>query len=424
MINEINDNNQTCEICLENYDYNINDKIPKKLKCCGQTLCLKCLKDIYNRNNNKILCPICRRITYDKPEKLSTNKNVIEGYLNCLNCGKKVIKSELFLHLDSLKLRCKNCQNDDFPLNEYIPEIVGEITYFIKDYLNILNENNNFNDNKLIKFIENKIHKELQEFFKEIENLIVIDIRNKIINDINNKLKYNVNIDFKQFYNDIYTLKNNKDYLESFMKDDTNKKFSSQLIQDNLSFISLNMEKIRSEQNKFSTLMNLFKSNKLFTIKERININEIGNFFYNILDTMLSDYDNSDFFTGISYFDNMIQEGLINKNNIKKEDYEKMEKNYKFKIKNLEDQLIKLKIENDNNKNNNNNNDDDTVNDINNYKEHNKEKNDKYNNYSNKNNENNDKLYNNNNNFLINSDDNNNEFESFQKKKRNNLFDS
>ena len=432
---EINDNNQTCEICLENYDYQIKKKIPKKLNCCGQTICLECLNDIYNRNGNKIVCPICRKITYENPQKLKTNKNVLEGYLKCLNCGKKVIKSELFLHLDTLNLRCKNCQNNDFPLNEYIPEVVLEITNFIKDFKDLLNDNKIQNKNKLIMFIENKIHENLQEIFKEIENLILMNIRNKIIKDIINKLKYNPSSDFEQFYNDLKILKNNKDYLESFIKDDTNKKFSTQIIQDNLIFISLNLEKIRSEQNKYSTIMNLFNHNKLITIKERIKINEIGNLFNNILDTILSDYDNNVFLTGIEYFDNM-----IGNNSISKEEYQKMEKNYKFQIKNLENKINYLKSKNveendkkevkNKEKNNSNNNEFKLIKSDEISFEYKKEENlIKNKNYDNNNNKNQDNKNNNsleeisNKNILI-KNENNNEFDVFQSKRRKNLFNS
>ena len=432
---EINDNNQTCEICLENYDYQIKKKIPKKLNCCGQTICLECLNDIYNRNGNKIVCPICRKITYENPQKLKTNKNVLEGYLNCLNCGKKVIKSELFLHLDTLNLRCKNCQNNDFPLNEYIPEVVLEITNFIKDFKDLLNDNKIQNKNKLIMFIENKIHENLHEIFKEIENLILMNIKNKIIKDIINKLKYNPSSDFEQFYNDLKILKNNKDYLESFIKDDTNKKFSTQIIQDNLIFISLNLEKIRSEQNKYSTIMNLFNHNKLITIKERIKINEIGNLFNNILDTILSDYDNNVFLTGIKYFDNM-----IGNNSISKEEYQKMEKNYKFQIKNLENKINYLKSKNveendkkevkNKEKNNSNNNEFKLIKSDEISFEYKKEENlIKNKNYDNNNNKNQDNKNNNsleeisNKNILI-KNENNNEFDVFQSKRRKNLFNS
>ena len=437
---EINDNNQTCEICLENYDYQNKKKLPKILNCCSRTICLECLNDIYNRNGNKIVCPICRKITYENPQKLKTNKNVLEGYLNCLNCGKKVIKSELFLHLDTLNLRCKNCQNNDFPLNDYIPEVVFEITNFIKDFKDMLNENEVQNKNKLIMFIEYKIHKNLQEIFQEIENLILIDIRNKIIKDIINKLKYNPTKDFEQFYNDLKILKDNRDYLESFIKDDTNKKFSTQKIQDNLIFISLNLENIRREQNKYSTIMNLFNQNKLLTLKEKIKINEIGNLFNNILDTILSDYDNSVFFTGIEYFDNM-----IGNNSISKKDFEIMEKNYKFQIKNLENKINYLKsknVEENNNKEiKNKENSNSNKNEFKLIKsdeikfEYKKEENlDKNYNNSNKNKDilkdnNNSMNENHNKNNSINKNNNknqndDNEFELFQSKRRNNIFNS
>ena len=66
------DDNLTCQICLEKYDQHNPNKFPKKVLCCGQILCLNCIESIYKRNNNQILCPFCRKVTNIPPTQLET----------------------------------------------------------------------------------------------------------------------------------------------------------------------------------------------------------------------------------------------------------------------------------------------------------------------------------------------------------------
>ena len=66
------DNNLTCQICVEKYDQHNPNKFPKKVLCCGQILCLNCIESIYKRNNNQILCPFCRKVTNIPPTQLET----------------------------------------------------------------------------------------------------------------------------------------------------------------------------------------------------------------------------------------------------------------------------------------------------------------------------------------------------------------
>ena len=47
-----------CPICLEEFNNKIPEKIPKILKC-GDTLCSKCLRDLYL--SEKMACPICKK---------------------------------------------------------------------------------------------------------------------------------------------------------------------------------------------------------------------------------------------------------------------------------------------------------------------------------------------------------------------------
>ena len=51
----MNEENYTCEICCENYDLKTPLKLPKKVPCCNKTFCLKCLNEIYEKNNQTFI---------------------------------------------------------------------------------------------------------------------------------------------------------------------------------------------------------------------------------------------------------------------------------------------------------------------------------------------------------------------------------
>lgn len=72
------DDNLTCQICVEKYDQHNPNKFPKKVLCCGQILCLNCIESIYKRNNNQILCPFCRKVTNIPPTQLETVTSIFE----------------------------------------------------------------------------------------------------------------------------------------------------------------------------------------------------------------------------------------------------------------------------------------------------------------------------------------------------------
>ena len=62
-----------CDICLIDWDSKYN--IPKILPC-GHTVCLTCIKGIFNtckKRNNNFLCPICK---YNLSIKLKTEKDI------------------------------------------------------------------------------------------------------------------------------------------------------------------------------------------------------------------------------------------------------------------------------------------------------------------------------------------------------------
>ena len=49
-------NELICTIC--NSDYNIKEKLPRLLPCCGHTFCSQCLEKIIKKKKKKFLCPL------------------------------------------------------------------------------------------------------------------------------------------------------------------------------------------------------------------------------------------------------------------------------------------------------------------------------------------------------------------------------
>ena len=64
-----------CDLCLEEFSINDQEKLPKILKC-GHTFCSKCLKQ--KRCNGKIKCMFCSKETDEEVDKLIMNKCALE----------------------------------------------------------------------------------------------------------------------------------------------------------------------------------------------------------------------------------------------------------------------------------------------------------------------------------------------------------
>ena len=81
-----------CPICLEAFNNKIPNKIPKLLKC-GDTLCVKCLRDLYL--SEKIVCPICQKEINEIFEDIRINNYVLYDNNNiiCDLCLKEYTNS-------------------------------------------------------------------------------------------------------------------------------------------------------------------------------------------------------------------------------------------------------------------------------------------------------------------------------------------
>ena len=65
-----------CEICLEEYHNSFNSEKTPRILECGDTFCTQCLKKM-KKNQEKIICPVCRAESYEEIEKIRVNKYII-----------------------------------------------------------------------------------------------------------------------------------------------------------------------------------------------------------------------------------------------------------------------------------------------------------------------------------------------------------
>ena len=140
------DDNLTCQICLEKYDQHNPNKFPKKVLCCGQIFCLNCIESIYKRNNNQILCPLCRKVTNIPPTQLETVTSIFESFVSCPNCNGRITKNDLYINFETMSLKCIKCQQEDMSLATFLPDLVDDLSSFITGI-----ERNNMNLYQLIE---------------------------------------------------------------------------------------------------------------------------------------------------------------------------------------------------------------------------------------------------------------------------------
>ncbi|CAP35882.2 Protein CBG18425 [Caenorhabditis briggsae] len=61
------DSNMDCQICLQKYNGNSKNRIPRILKKCGHTMCHQCLKK--QEEDDQIVCPFDRKVTRLRAEQ-------------------------------------------------------------------------------------------------------------------------------------------------------------------------------------------------------------------------------------------------------------------------------------------------------------------------------------------------------------------
>ena len=105
------DDNNECPICFENYD--LDEKLPKKVPCCKKIICLECLDKIYKKNANDFKCCFCKQDIKKSPINLN-NAHILKKIktgkeLECLICKNKEDFINFFYDEDEKKIKCKKC---------------------------------------------------------------------------------------------------------------------------------------------------------------------------------------------------------------------------------------------------------------------------------------------------------------------------
>ena len=297
------DDNLTCQICLEKYDQHNPNKFPKKVLCCGQIFCLNCIEGIYKRNNNQILCPACRKVTNIPPTQLETVTSIFESFVSCPNCNGRITKKELYINLETMSLKCIKCQQKDMSLATFLPELVNELSSFMKGI-----ERNNMN---LFQLIELKLNQNLDDFFIKLKQ----ELASKLIDIIYSEIKSQLQYDVRTYIHDLDKLINSYKVMNNFLNNAAN--FNVNTLNNEIQYYSQNMEKIREESKNHNSVFKFIDTQStLFTLRNDIKDTEVQSFLLKIFETVLSDHKSDSLYTGIKVFDSKIEDIITKMENI------------------------------------------------------------------------------------------------------------
>ena len=293
------DDNLTCQICLEKYDQHNPNKFPKKVLCCGQIFCLNCIEGIYKRNNNQILCPLCRKVTNIPPTQLETVTSIFESFVSCPNCNGRITKNDLYINFETMSLKCIKCQQEDMSLATFLPDLVNELSSFITGI-----ERNNMN---LYQLIELKVNQNLDDFFIKLKQELASKLRDIIYSEIKSQLQYDV----RTYMHDLDKLINSYKVMNNFLNSAAN--FNVNTLNNEIQYYSQNMEKIREESTQYNYVFKFIDTQStLFTLRNDIKDTEVQSFLLNIFETVLSDHKSDSLYTGIKVFDSQIEDTFTN----------------------------------------------------------------------------------------------------------------
>ena len=263
------DDNLTCQICLEKYDQHNPNKFPKKVLCCGQIFCLNCIESIYKRNN-QILCPLCRKVTNIPPTQLETVTSIFKSFVSCPNCNGRITKNDLYINFETMSLKCIKCrQQEDMSLATFLPELVNELSSFMKGI-----ERNNMN---LFQLIELKVNQNLDDFFIKLKQELASKLRDILYSEIKSELQYDIINDVSSYKQNLDKLFNSYTVMNNFLYNTAN--FNVNTLKNEIQYYSQNMEKIRKESKKYNIVFKLIDTQStLFTLRNDIKDTEVQSF--------------------------------------------------------------------------------------------------------------------------------------------------
>ena len=314
------DDNLTCQICLEKYDQHNPNKFPKKVLCCGQIFCLNCIEGIYKRNNNQILCPLCRKVTNIPPTQLETVTSIFKSFVSCPNCNGRITKNDFYINLETMSLKCIKCrqQEEDMSLATFLPELVNDLSSFMKGI-----ERNNMN---LYQLIELKVNQNLDDFFIKLKQELAPKLRDIVYSEIKSELQYDIISDVSSYIQNLDKLFNSYTVMNNFLCNTAN--FNVNTLNNEIQYYSQNMEKIREESTQYNYVFKFIDTQStLFTLRNDIKDTEVQSFLLKIFETVLSDHKSDSLYTGIKVFDSQIEDTLTQMENIIYNYYSLVEEN-------------------------------------------------------------------------------------------------
>ena len=314
------DDNLTCQICLEKYDQHNPNKFPKKVLCCGQIFCLNCIEGIYKRNNNQILCPLCRKVTNIPPTQLETVTSIFKSFVSCPNCNGRITKNDFYINLETMSLKCIKCrqQEEDMSLATFLPELVNDLSSFMKGI-----ERNNMN---LYQLIELKVNQNLDDFFIKLKQELAPKLRDIVYSEIKSELQYDIISDVSSYIQNLDKLFNSYTVMNNFLCNTAN--FNVNTLNNEIQYYSQNMEKIREESTQYNYVFKFIDTQStLFTLRNDIKDTEVQSFLLKIFETVLSDHKSDSLYTGIKVFDWQIEDTLTQMENIIYNYYSLVEEN-------------------------------------------------------------------------------------------------
>ena len=313
------DDNLTCQICLEKYDQHNPNKFPKKVLCCGQIFCLNCIEGIYKRNNNQILCPLCRKVTNIPPTQLETVTSIFEPPVSCPNCNGRITKNDLYINFETRSLKCIKCrQQEDMSLAIFLPDFVNDISSFMKEI-----KRNNMN---LYQLIELKVKQNLDDFFIKLKEELASKLRDIIYSEIKSQLQYDILNDVHSYIQNLHKLTNSYKVMNNFLNNAAN--FNVNTLKNEIQYYSQNMEKIREQSKKHNSVFEFIDTQStLFTLRNDIKDTEVQSFLLKIFETVLSDHKSDSLYTGIKVFDSQIEDTITKMENIIYNYYSLVEEN-------------------------------------------------------------------------------------------------
>ena len=313
------DDNLTCQICLEKYDQHNPNKFPKKVLCCGQIFCLNCIEGIYKRNNNQILCPLCRKVTNIPPTQLETVTSIFEPPVSCPNCNGRITKNDLYINFETMSLKCIKCrQQEDMSLAIFLPDIVNELSSFFTGI-----KRNNMN---LYQLIELKVNQNLDDFFIKLKQELASKLRDIVYSEIKSELQYDIISDVSSYIQNLDKLFNSYTVMNNFLCNTAN--FNVNTLNNEIQYYSQNMEKIREESTQYNYVFKFIDTQStLFTLRNDIKDTEVQSFLLKIFETVLSDHKSDSLYTGIKVFDSQIEDTLTQMENIIYNYYSLVEEN-------------------------------------------------------------------------------------------------